>query len=170
MRRSTSATGALRRRTLTICIVLMFLLVAAGFASAQGSTVTKWTLGDRESPLMHPGMSCIDCHAKGEGPRFLIAGTVFQSLAEADDVYGVKDVTVQITDAKGKVFKLTTNASGNFFLEARGNTLTAPFTAKVIVNGKERAMGSPQSSGSCNVCHTAKGVNGAPGRIIVPQA
>ena len=38
----------------------------------------KWTVGDRESPEMHPGRSCIDCHAKGEGPRFLVAGTVYQ--------------------------------------------------------------------------------------------
>jgi hypothetical protein len=169
MKRSTSAVGDLRKRMIMVCACAVLLLVGGAFASAQGTTVTKWTQGDRGSPLMHPGMSCIDCHAKGEGPRFLIAGTVFKSLTEADNVYGVEGVTVQITDAKGNVFKLTTNASGNFYLQARGNTLVMPFTAKVISNGKERAMGSAQSTGSCNTCHAAKGLNGAPGRILIPQ-
>jgi mono/diheme cytochrome c family protein len=29
-------------------------------------------------------------------------------------------------------------------------------------------MSTPQSTGNCAACHTAKGVNGAPGRIIIP--
>jgi hypothetical protein len=154
----------------------MFLLVGAGMATAQQSqsgttsaSVKKWTQGDSESPLMHPGRSCIDCHAKGEGPKFIIAGTVFQKLTESDDDYGVVGVTVQITDAKGVVTKLTTNASGNFFLRARGSSIAMPFTAKVIFKGAENAMGTPQSTGNCASCHTAAGLNGAPGRIIIPQ-
>jgi hypothetical protein len=149
---------------------VIVLFAAAGYVSAQQSGVAKktWTRGDEESPEMHPGLSCIDCHARGEGPKFIIAGTVFQSISEADDVYGVPGAVVQITDAKGKVRKLTTNASGNFFLKAWGNSVSMPFTAKVIYKGNENAMATPQSSGNCAACHTAQGLNGAPGRIIVP--
>ena len=40
--------------------------------------------------------------------------------------------------------------------------------AKVVVNGIERAMVTPQTLGDCNACHTQNGLQGAPGRIIVP--
>ena len=29
-------------------------------------------------------------------------------------------------------------------------------------------MATPQSTGNCASCHTAKGANGAPGRIVAP--
>jgi hypothetical protein len=155
-----------------LALAVALLFIAAGAASAeqgQGNTSRRlWTRGDSESPEMHPGRSCIDCHAKGEGPRFAIAGTVFQNISEDDDVYGVPGAVVQVTDAGGKVYTLTSNASGNFFLRARGNTVAMPFTAKVIYRGNVNAMATPQSSGNCAACHTAGGVNGAPGRIIVP--
>ncbi len=155
------------RAALAAAVMLLF---AAGSATAEqsGTAGKTWTGGDSESPEMHPGLSCIGCHAKGEGPRFVIAGTVFQNISEKDDVYGVPGAVVQITDAKGKVRKLTTNASGNFSLRAWGNTIALPFTAKVMYKGNENAMGTPQSTGDCAACHTAQGMKGAPGRIIVP--
>src|SRR5215208_1118410 len=37
----------------------------------QCSSGRQWTGGDRESPEMHPGGACIDCHSRDdEGPRF----------------------------------------------------------------------------------------------------
>jgi mono/diheme cytochrome c family protein len=158
-------------------------MTVAVLASAQASTGSstagttgaclsgvQWTRGDSESPEMHPGRSCIDCHSKGEGPRFLAAGTVFQALTEPDDCYGVKGVVVQITDAKGQVLAVTTNASGNFFFGGRGMSITFPIAAKLISGGTTREMGSEQSTGNCGTCHTAKGANGAPGRIIAPTS
>jgi hypothetical protein len=155
---------------MALAIIVAVLFAAAGQVGAEqgGAAKKTWTRGDQESPEMHPGRSCIDCHAKGEGPTFIIAGTVFQDISEADDVYGVPGAVVQITDASGKVRTLTTNASGNFFLKARGNTVAMPFTAKVIYKGNENAMAASQSTGNCAACHTAQGRNGAPGRIIVP--
>ncbi len=128
----------------------------------------KWTAGNEGSPQMHPGLSCIDCHSTGEGPRFLVAGTVYRDYAENNDCYGVPDVVVRLTDAKGKVITMTTNAAGNFFLSARNASITFPFKATLILDGKTRSMATPQSSGNCLSCHTSKGVNGAPGRIIAP--
>ena len=123
-----------------------------------------------ESPEMHPGISCITCHSRGEGPQYVIAGTVYQDFGEADDCYGFEGADVQITDANGKVFKLTTNKAGNFFLSARGNSVAMPFKARVVYGGNTREMMSPQGTGDCLSCHTATGSNGAPGRIVVPSA
>ena len=171
-------------RMLCSAALLFALLLLSGMAWAQegegGATGTavaastclsgmKWTAGDSGSMEMHPGRSCIDCHAKGEGPRFLVAGTVYQALKETDDCYGVEGVVVQLTDAKGQVIKMTTNKAGNFNLGARGASISFPFTAKVIFKKLERTMASKQSKGDCTSCHTAKGANGAPGRIIIPS-
>lgn len=126
-------------------------------------------MGDEESPLMHPGGTCITCHAQnGEGPTFVIAGTVMAGSDDDTDCNGVDGVTVEITDANGAVTSLTTNSAGNFYLEAKDGTIAMPYTAKVKKGGKERAMTAMQSDGECGSCHTAEGANGAPGRILAP--
>ncbi len=125
----------------------------------------RWTGGNEESPNMHPGGNCIDCHSKGEGPSFQIAGTVYDSLLQADECYGSQGAQVVITDAKGKVVTMNLTESGNFFTEGG---LTMPYTAKVLRDGKESKMLSPQSNGDCNTCHTATGKDGAPGRVKAP--
>jgi hypothetical protein len=158
-------------RFLTMAAVAILLFSTAGIAFAeQGGCVSgmKWTGGDSESPEMHPGGNCIECHAAGEGPRFLAAGTVYRQLNEPNDCYGVQGVVVQLTDAKGRVHVLKTNRAGNFMLRARGQSLAMPFTAQVKLNGQSAEMATPQSTGNCASCHTAKGANGAPGRVIIP--
>jgi hypothetical protein len=136
-------------------------------AKAEGPSGLRWVGGDSESPFMHPGLSCIGCHSRGEGPRFSVAATVYTNYDEKDDWFGVEGVTVQVTDSGGRVAKLVTNKAGNFFA-GRGVALTAPFRILVLRNGKEGRMGSPAPMGDCAACHTARGENGAPGRIIAP--
>jgi hypothetical protein len=173
------------RRALVVFLCAGLLAAGALASFAQSTTGTaanktaacvsgvQWTRGEQESPEMHPGRSCIDCHAQGEGPKFLLAGTVFTQLTEPDDCYGVQGVTVTITDAKKQVITLTSNASGNFFYGGRGPNrdaaVTFPISVKLTFKGKTRVMESQQSIGTCNACHTAKGENGAPGRIIAPS-
>lgn len=41
-----------------------------------------------------------------------------------------------------------------------------PYTAKVIRDGVESKMLTPQSNGDCNACHSVDGASGAPGRIV----
>jgi len=138
------------------------------------STGKFWTGGDKGSPLMHPGKACIDCHQRGvrgeRGPPFALAGTVFESGHEPDDCNGVngkvETATVEITDANGRVTRLSVNAAGNFYLE--GLSLRTPYTAKVSYQGRTRSMATPQTSGDCNSCHTQSGAEGAPGRIALP--
>jgi hypothetical protein len=156
-------------------------LAAAGLVGCFGiggggldvcSTDTVWTDGDYGSALMHPGSDCIGCHAQRTGtkaPKLVIAGTVMNDFKDETDCVGVKGVTVEITDASGQIREFTTNAAGNFMLQNPETPFVMPFTAKVIHDGKERAMKSPQSNGACATCHTAEGANGAPGRIVVPM-
>jgi hypothetical protein len=153
------------------------LIAEEGESAATGTSVPrstclsgmKWTGGDEGSAEMHPGGNCIACHSSGEGPRFTVAGTAYRQVNEKTDCYGVQGAVVTLTDAAGAVVRLTTNKAGNFMSRGRGKEhLTMPFTAKVVFQGAERAMGTPQSTGNCAGCHTVQGLNGAPGRIIVP--
>jgi hypothetical protein len=177
--------GHARKRALGMGVAAAILLLSggglvcaeSGEGAATGTTAAntaclsgmKWTGGDSESPEMHPGSDCIACHASGEGPRFLVAGTVYQKLDEPIDCYGAEGAVVRLTDGKGKLTTLTTNKAGNFMLRFRGNTFAMPFTAKVMFKGNERVMATPQSTGNCAGCHTARGAAGAPGRILLPS-
>jgi hypothetical protein len=131
-------------------------------APAQCTSKVTWTNGEDQN--MRPGDACPTCHSE-----FNLAGTLYPTGHEPIDCDGVdgltSSVTVVVTDASGTAHILYPNAVGNFFTEM---TFTPPFTAKVVANGKERSMLTPQTSGSCNTCHTQTGANGAPGRITLP--
>jgi hypothetical protein len=123
-----------------------------------------------ENDRMRPGEACIACHtSEGEGPRYAIAGTLFPTGHEPDDCNGLPGepggLKVIITDANGQEHELTPNSVGNFFL---GGNLATPYTAKVVSDAGERLMLTPQQDGDCNKCHTADGISGAPGRVVVP--
>ena len=72
-----------------------------------------------------------------------------------------------ITDADDREITLEVNDAGNFTYSR--TDLVMPYRAKVIYNGQERAMVTPQMSGDCNGCHTQDGTEGAPGRILLPM-
>jgi len=65
-----------------------------------------------ESPQMEPGGDCISCHASGEGPSFLFAGTVMAALNDDTNCSGVAGVTVRITGADGNKIELLSNGTG----------------------------------------------------------
>ena len=127
-------------------------------APAQCTSGKKWTSGN--GPTMSPGDMCQGCHG------FSIAGTVYPTVHETGLCYGVNgNAQVIITPQCGTPFTLTVNSAGNFYYMG---TVRLPYTAKVVVNGAERSMLTPQTLGDCNACHTPTGLQGAPGRIIVP--
>jgi mono/diheme cytochrome c family protein len=134
------------------------------------TSMSYWTGGDRESPLMHPGGACIACHTRErEGPTLSIAGTVYPTPHEPDDCNGVDSASgarVVITDANGAEASLQVNSAGNFFIE--GAVLATPYRAKVVYQGRERVMVEAQTDGDCNGCHTQDGAENAPGRIFLP--
>ncbi len=143
----------------------------AGTSTESVCTSGKtWTRGDRGSELMHPGVACIECHAKrADAPRFTIAGTVYPTEHEPDNCNGASGTTagakVVITGADGKELSLPVNSVGNFYTTT---AVAKPFKAKVVAGGKERAMTASQTVGDCNSCHTETGANNAPGRIALP--
>ncbi|WP_053238376.1 hypothetical protein [Sandaracinus amylolyticus] len=154
----------------------------------QCTSMRTWTDGDDKSPEMKPGGTCVSCHAReADEPLFWAAGTVYPTAHEPDDCNGADTrgaAIVEITDAEGRVSRLAPNRAGNFFLvrpsdedddedevEPGGALATQfayPYTVRVLYEGRERAMLTPQTSGDCNACHTTAGTNGAPGRILLP--
>ena len=147
---------------------------AAGVDCATGQWWTRGRgrplpRGDSESKRMHPGRDCSDCHRqRGEGPRSTVAVTVFGALNDEDDCRGIPDVVVDILDENGAVaFSVTTNDAGNFFSRQSLSGLGA-YTAPVTDEGRTAEMTTPQTDGACNHCHTAVGVEDAPGRILLP--
>jgi mono/diheme cytochrome c family protein len=134
------------------------------------TSMEYWTNGDQESPLMHPGGACITCHTEEhEGPNLWIGGTVFPTPHEPTDCNGVdasSGAVVVVTDANGATHMLPVNAAGNFLLE--GGSFAFPYRAKVVYQGRERAMVESQTTGDCNSCHTEAGSEDAPGRVFLP--
>ncbi|MET0596115.1 MAG: hypothetical protein ABW133_25675, partial [Polyangiaceae bacterium] len=125
---------------------------------AKCTSGRTWKSGN--GPTMSPGDICQGCHG------FSIAGTVYPTIHETGLCYGVNGgAQVVITPACGTPITLDVNSAGNFYYMG---SVRQPFTAKVVVNGKERVMVTPQTLGDCNACHTQNGLQGAPGRIIVP--
>jgi hypothetical protein len=161
-----------------VAVVLLF--GASGCAAKSGDggaaptvcTSGTFTLGEMvpDTNLMHPGGACNACHATAErrAPIFSVSGTVYPTLHEKDDCNAdssVEGTRVVITGANGQMLMIVVNATGNFLsLEP----VAFPFSAKVVHNGNERAMGAHQSTGDCNSCHTEQGASGAPGRIMAP--
>lgn len=127
----------------------------------------RWTGGNRESPNMRPGGTCITCHSMRGGPAYTIAGTVYPTAHEPNDCNGGASGTLKVvvTDANQKVTEISVNGVGNFY--SRVN-LAAPFFVKVTNGTKERVMAGSLTAGDCNTCHTETGTNGAPGRIMAP--
>jgi hypothetical protein len=144
----------------------------AGSSTTTASVCTSgsyWQGGDEGSRSMHPGGTCISCHATSrEGPAYTAAGTIYPTAHEPDDCNGIAGSSIVIMDAKGNtVATMKANSVGNFYT---GTALPSPYTAKVVsADGtKTRTMKTPQTNGDCNSCHTEKGASSAPGRVMAP--
>lgn len=121
-----------------------------------------------EGSSMKPGMACNACHQKEGGPNLRIGGTVYKTAHEPDNCVGAApppQLTVIITDAKGRKISLPVNSAGNFSTRSK---LSAPYRAVITDGTKTRAMAGSVTTGDCNSCHTEQGANGAPGRVMAP--
>ena len=142
----------------------------ADVPTSECATGRKWVGGDSGSSLMRPGRDCIACHARGEGPAFLVAGTVYPAdgLSSNDDCFGIAGATVIVEDAAGRSFALETNDAGNFYLTRGGGPIELPLSVELERDGTIQAMTLRPDVGACASCHTAEGSGGAVGRIIAP--
>ena len=145
-----------------------------GGVTGTCSTDQYWQFGDTESSRMHPGRPCLECHQReNEGPQLGFLGTIQQDLNDTNDCRGVGDITVDILDdADGSVMATTTtNNAGNFIIENSDLCTQAsclPYRVRLTLDGRSREMLTAQTDGDCMKCHTAVGVDGAPGRIVAP--
>jgi mono/diheme cytochrome c family protein len=157
---------------------------AGGPVQLTCTSGTFWTEDDDEgSKLMTPGRACIACHALAnrregkpkdddddddddEAPAFTAAGTLYPTLHEPEDCFGVGNgAQVIVEGADGKVLALAVNRAGNFMTEA---PMALPYRVKVVRAGKELVMKAPATSGDCNACHTSIGASEAAGRVLSP--
>jgi hypothetical protein len=155
-----------------------------GTAPTTCASNLSWLLGNLGSQWMNPGYACQSCHAgnnfAGQNPNhaskqseaMFFMGTVYGGLHEKNlcDEVNASSAKIEILDSNGTVkLTLTPNGVGNFYSSSSQAGFTLPYTARVTQNGKTRAMTTPQTSGDCNTCHTEQGLNGAPGRVQLPQ-
>jgi hypothetical protein len=129
---------------------------------------------------MHPGRDCIGCHtATQHGPRFSVAGTLYNAGHEVDECFGYdSDVQagqraeVELTDATGMRFFVIANRVGNFYTT---HPLRFPLQRVRVFSpsGQVLEMSTPAPHGDCNACHTRFGTitqaGESPGRVIVPR-
>ena len=132
-----------------------------------------WTYSDKDSPLMNPGRSCVQCHAEtndeDHAPFFAFAGTVMVDAHEGDDCRGAPGMIVVLTGADGKEWTIPANSAGNFWLDPDEDDVAMPYTARIVdKHGNERVKQNPVDDGDCASCHTQDGANGAEGRLIPP--
>jgi cytochrome c553 len=141
----------------------------------QCTSALTWDEGLAPAPEMHPGRTCVRCHAdensatgEGDAPIFGIAGTIFPTHHEPDDCLATSAMgaTITIVDSTGARFDLTANASGNFYLDEP--TFVPPYRVRVDFDGRFAIMRGAQSDPDCNSCHTQDGAHAAPGRIVLP--
>lgn len=161
-------------------VLFGLLLIGCGAASSSDGGVDAgvdagtcpsqlyWTRGTAAGASMEPGMACIACHQM-QAPTLTydFMGTVFANPRSEDTCFAQPpdSVTVEILDVNGAVAAtLTPNTAGNFFT-GRNSGVQKPYTARVRSDGGVNVMLMPQTDGDCNGCHTAQGLNGAPGRI-----
>jgi hypothetical protein len=125
-----------------------------------------------EGSTMHPGLACIACHSRGEeeAPRFAIAGTIYPTGHEYDDCNApaAAGAVVEVTDNAGVTRRITANSVGNFSSSGGSGWPQFPIRARVLFEGRVRAMSGAVPTGDCNTCHTLQGDQGAPGRIALP--
>ncbi|BDG10004.1 hypothetical protein [Anaeromyxobacter paludicola] len=124
-------------------------------------------------PTMRPGEDCLRCHggspASGGGEEeratpWSLAGTVYAAPG-ADASAGIEGAAVQVTDANGFAFTLTSNLVGNFY---SAETVAFPIRVCVARGGAVRCMESPSPHGACNACHALPPQGNAEGRIAAP--
>jgi hypothetical protein len=145
------------------------------------ATCTSMTISEvDDGAAMRPGVACNACHNGSDkdgtkAPDLVLGGTVYATPHEPDDCNAkavtapsISKAVVEVTDKNGVVTSLMVNAVGNFYQKTSTGPVALPYTAKLLYDGKVRAMVASQMSGDCNSCHTQAGTQNAPGRILLP--
>jgi hypothetical protein len=121
-------------------------------------------------PTHRPGQPCLVCHGpSGATPAMSVGGTVF---ATADATASLAGATVSLSDTFGRTFQTSTNAAGNFYVEASAWEPIYPMYATVAFGGVSNAMSTQVGrDGSCAACHVDPASRESAGHVfLVPTA
>ncbi|MDQ7067939.1 MAG: hypothetical protein Q9M40_08180 [Sulfurimonas sp.] len=124
------------------------------------------------------GTSCLSCHkapATGaEGYSFLSGGTIYTELNATTAAQYATGYTIRaLLDTNLSINYISGRGYGNSRSQDTALSNDYNFTAQVVnssgvvVNSSATNSHSTASNLDCNVCHTAAGANGAPGRIHI---
>jgi hypothetical protein len=123
--------------------------------------------GLRRGPLHRPGQPCTYCHGE-QGPGravFDLAGTVF--LYKTGETLGIPDVEVDLLDRYGRTVSISSNDTGNFYLQAGELGLEFPLLTRIryfdAAGLHEQPMITPIfRARSCAECHAGEGQHSVP--------
>ena len=126
--------------------------------------------GVAPGPMHRPGQPCLVCHgASGTAPAMSVGGTIF---AAADSTVPLPGATVYLSDTFGRTFRTSTNAAGNFYVEASAWAPIFPMYVTVAFGGVSNAMSTQVGrDGSCAACHVDPASRESAGHVfLVPTA
>jgi hypothetical protein len=126
--------------------------------------------GVPRGPMHRPGEPCLVCHdGATASPAMSVGGTVYAVLGAGDPIAGA---SVTLTDARGATRTQTTNAAGNFYVEAASWQPTFPLHVAVTLGSLTATMSSIVGrDGSCATCHSDPPTRISAGRVyLAPNA
>jgi hypothetical protein len=128
------------------------------------------TPGVPPGPMHRPGQPCLVCHGpSGTSPTMSVGGTVF---AAADSTAPLAGAIVELSDTFGRTFRTSTNAAGNFYVDASAWAPIYPMYVTVAFGGVSNAMSTQVGrNGSCAGCHVDPASRESAGHVsLVPTA
>jgi hypothetical protein len=104
--------------------------------------------GVSPGPSHRPGQPCLVCHG-GIGPaklQFSVAGTVYGYRYDPNQT--LQGAQVQLEDATGYFWHVSTNSAGNFYILSSDWSPTYPLIVPSVVDPSQ--TGNPLPSGNCS--------------------
>ena len=119
------------------------------------------------------GQACLNCHNGVKQFKLAGGGTVYTLSTAVDGIANIANgyrISLQLANGS-KVNFNSGRGTGNSNLRTTTITSTDKFTAQVInsTGGVVKQSNTDSHDGTrlnCNSCHTASGLNNAPGRIV----
>jgi hypothetical protein len=128
------------------------------------------TPGVRNGPLHRPGQPCTLCHDGeiGDPPAFSVAGTIYETPADASVAAGA---TVSMLDSVDAGYEAGTNSAGNFYVTPGQWSPRFPIVRVVVSSVGGGTVVTMQSdvgrNGSCATCHFDPAGLDSPGHVYL---
>ncbi|WP_457747128.1 hypothetical protein [Sulfurimonas sp.] len=155
------------KKELFLSMLVAFALVGCGGDISSG-----------ESTLYHnQGSACLSCHnapaIAAEGRSFYSGATVYTELNATAATQYASGYSLKAVLSNGIVVNFGLGRGTGNFNSIDSRLLSYLFTTELVdANGTVVSSSATNSHGptqlDCNSCHTAVGINGAPGRIAPP--